>query len=388
MVAKKTAAKKTPKKRAVKKPTEPMETRIIFVIDESGSMGNLRNETVSSINSQLATLKQNAANMGTVYVSLVKFNHHSKIAFSNRAIESVYDVTLEQYNPNGNTALRDAMGDAIMELQKRPVVHKNTAYLVICVTDGWENASTRYNPSQLSSLIAALTATGNWTFTYLMANLTEAQREEFRQQYHASVGNMATFVPDSAGMMKSANRMGESLRSYSSARGFGQMSMNAFYSEPQTETVTPDALPQTTTTVLKADQIARNGLSNSTGGVSVSSTDTSAKWVTTESGEQVPTMTQESVYNALKSTAVDMNAAQQRVEATIAKSEKTAEILDNFPSAEWVQTEHGVVPVIPKSTVGVLLDTEKVELAKRSASDQLRRTDELNKHIKEAKLTS
>ena len=73
MVAKKPAVKPAAKKRA-KKPAEPMETRIIFVIDESGSMGNLRSETVSSINSQLATLKQNAANMGTVYVSLVKFN--------------------------------------------------------------------------------------------------------------------------------------------------------------------------------------------------------------------------------------------------------------------------------------------------------------------------
>jgi len=268
MVAKKTAAKKTSKKPAAKKPVEPMETRIIFVIDESGSMGNLRSETVSSINAQLATLKQNAANMGTVYVSLVKFSSHSKIAFSNRAIESVYDVTLEQYNPNGNTALRDAMGDAIMELQKCPVVHKNTAYLVICVTDGWENASTRYNPSQLSSLIEALTATGNWTFTYLMANLTEAQREEFRQQYHASAGNMATFVPDGAGMAKSSNLMEASLRTYSSARGMGEMSMNAFYAEPDTITITgnnPDTLSNTPTVVLKADQVLRNGLSNSGG---------------------------------------------------------------------------------------------------------------------------
>ena len=149
-------------------------TELVFILDASGSMAPLRADTIGGFNTMLG--KQRDAE-GTAYVSTVMFSDSSRVVHDRKKLEEVPDLTENDYEPMGCTALYDAVGDAIKHIQN---IHKYARSedvpdktLFVITTDGMENASRRYKAAEVKKLISKQQEKG-WEFIFLGANIDAA----------------------------------------------------------------------------------------------------------------------------------------------------------------------------------------------------------------------
>ena len=103
-------------------------------------------------------------------LTLASFNsgrNYLNVKYSYSPIDSVKELTHEDYTACGCTALYDAMGEMISELKRKITLEDRV--LVTVITDGYENSSTHWTGPQIKSLVEELRHEG-WTFTYIGAN--------------------------------------------------------------------------------------------------------------------------------------------------------------------------------------------------------------------------
>ena len=79
---------------------------LVFIVDRSGSMGGLESDTVGGIN---ATLAKNREVDGEAIVSIVLFDNTAEVIVDRVPINQVKDLTREDYQVRGCTALLDAV---------------------------------------------------------------------------------------------------------------------------------------------------------------------------------------------------------------------------------------------------------------------------------------
>lgn len=149
-------------------------TLIAVILDESGSMGSCWAQTISGFNEFVAG-QAAAQGAGAAYLSLIKFDApHIKTVYENQLISQVQPLNRETYTPNGGTNLMDVIGETMnrinsflssMQASERPGV------LIVIITDGAENSSTRFNTVEIKSMVAAAESDGDWSFTFLGANV-------------------------------------------------------------------------------------------------------------------------------------------------------------------------------------------------------------------------
>jgi len=142
---------------------EKPKVLVEFVLDRSGSMSIVRDETIRSFNKYVQELKEDKC---TDYVlSMSVFNHNYKRLFEKKPINEVPDLTQEAYDPDGMTALNDAVGKTVNLIGE---VSTDTKVMVAVLTDGHENASREFiNNASIQKLIAEKSALPNWTFVFL-----------------------------------------------------------------------------------------------------------------------------------------------------------------------------------------------------------------------------
>ena len=144
----------------------------LIILDESGSMSGVRGQTISGCNETLNSIRNTAKEQPGIkqYVSIFCFDtSNSRYIFQNVPIEKTRDLTPEDYCPNSCTPLYDAIGYTVTEL--RALIAK-TDYVgvVTIITDGYENASRRWNHQAVVELIDNLKGKG-WVFTFIGANI-------------------------------------------------------------------------------------------------------------------------------------------------------------------------------------------------------------------------
>ena len=148
-----------------------MKTKIynLIILDESGSMENIKTAALNSINESLQSIRhaQKKYEEQEHYVTFVTFNNDVKTLFDCVSIDMINDLTPRDYNPDCCTALYDAMGMSLGKLRR--TVAKDDKVLVTIVTDGYENASREYNAKAIKALVEELKRQG-WVFAYMGAN--------------------------------------------------------------------------------------------------------------------------------------------------------------------------------------------------------------------------
>lgn len=119
-----------------------MHTHITFVLDSSGSMARIQEDTKGGFN---AFLKEQIEEEGTASVSLYEFDSSVELVYHAEPIESAPELTSENYRPGGNTALYDALVEAIDttgdHVEALSVRARPDNVIIAVVTDGRENAS-------------------------------------------------------------------------------------------------------------------------------------------------------------------------------------------------------------------------------------------------------
>ena len=147
-------------------------TELVFVLDMSGSMGHLTDDTVGGFNS---VLKEQAGRDGEVLVTTYLFNNDSRMLHDRIPIAEVPAMTTADYRAAGCTALIDALGDAIRHIvgihrYARPEdVPEHTVFVI--TTDGMENASHKYSSDQVKRMITHEQEKYGWEFVFLAANI-------------------------------------------------------------------------------------------------------------------------------------------------------------------------------------------------------------------------
>lgn len=153
-------------------------TELVFILDKSGSMWNLSDDTIGGYN---ALLKQNKMMEGEALVSTVLFNHKSQVLHGRVPIEDVAPLTSRDYVPSGCTALLDAVGGAIHyheHVQRILPSELRPEHTLFCITtDGLENASKEYSYARVKHMISAAQERG-WEFMFLGANIDVAKEAD------------------------------------------------------------------------------------------------------------------------------------------------------------------------------------------------------------------
>ena len=138
-------------------------TDVIVLLDRSGSMTSIADDTIGSFNSFLSE-QQNMPEDGSKF-TLVQFDDQFEVVTSRVSIKEASKLTDKTFRPRGCTALLDAMGKTI-ELAEG---FGSKKVIVVVITDGCENASRVYSRSQIFDKISKMKNRG-WEFIFLAAN--------------------------------------------------------------------------------------------------------------------------------------------------------------------------------------------------------------------------
>lgn len=148
--------------------TDPAYTDITMVLDRSGSMQSIRDDTVGGFDAFLAE-QRHQPGRGTV--SLVQFDNEYEEVYVGRDLADVPGLTLV---PRGSTAMLDAIGRAVhatgARLAALPEDRRPGTVVVGVMTDGLENASREFSYADIKALIQQQEQVYGWTFMYLGAN--------------------------------------------------------------------------------------------------------------------------------------------------------------------------------------------------------------------------
>lgn len=148
----------------------------LIILDESGSMSGVTGQTITGCNETLNGIRNTAIEQKeqNQFVSIYCFDTtNSRYLFKNMPIEEVKNLTSKDYHPNACTPLYDAIGYTVSQL-KEIATDSNAIGKVTILTDGYENASKKWNHSSIVELIESLKKKG-WLFTFIGANIDVEQ---------------------------------------------------------------------------------------------------------------------------------------------------------------------------------------------------------------------
>ena len=147
-------------------------TEIVFILDRSGSMAGLEDDTVGGFNAMVEKQKKEP---GEALLSAVLFSDRSEVIYDRTDIQKVEPMTDRQYCVGGCTALLDAIGGAVKHIAN---VHKYAREedrpgktIFVITTDGMENASRRYNYQDVQKMVQHEQEKYGWEFLFLGANM-------------------------------------------------------------------------------------------------------------------------------------------------------------------------------------------------------------------------
>ncbi len=148
--------------------TDPTYTDITMVLDRSGSMQSIRDDTIGGFDAFIA---EQRSQPGRCTVSLVQFDNEYEEVYIGRDLADVPGLTLV---PRGSTAMLDAIGRAVnatgARLAALPEDRRPGTVIVGVMTDGLENASREFGYRDIKALIEQQERVYGWTFMYLGAN--------------------------------------------------------------------------------------------------------------------------------------------------------------------------------------------------------------------------
>ena len=189
---------------------ETME--IVFILDRSGSMAVLEQDTIGGFNGLIEKQKQEAS---SARVSLILFDDRTEVILDRVPIEDIGSLSEEEYYVRGSTALWDAVGRSVLHIarvhQKMKAENRPEKTLFIITTDGMENSSVEYSLDQVKQLIERQKERDHWEFLFLGANIDAVQTAG---SMGIGASRAVNFHADKPGMRKNFGILAKAMKLY------------------------------------------------------------------------------------------------------------------------------------------------------------------------------
>ena len=147
-------------------------TELVFILDRSGSMSGLEDDTIGGFNSML---KQHKALEGDAVVTTVLFDDQYELLHDRINIQGVAPLSTKDYTVRGMTALLDAMGKTINKIRQAQAAttpaYRADKVMFVIITDGQENASKEYAADKIKRLVEQQRHEHGWEFAFFGANM-------------------------------------------------------------------------------------------------------------------------------------------------------------------------------------------------------------------------
>ncbi|WP_254523980.1 vWA domain-containing protein [Natrinema caseinilyticum] len=151
-----------------------MKTHITFVLDSSGSMSAIEDDTKGGFN---AFLEDQRDEPGTATVSLYDFNTNVDCVYQGYSTGAAPKLDDDNYTPGGRTALHDAITTAVTEtgdrIETMEAAGRPDNVIIVILTDGKENAS-ETPQERVRDLVEYRRQEHEWEFLFIGANQNAA----------------------------------------------------------------------------------------------------------------------------------------------------------------------------------------------------------------------
>jgi hypothetical protein len=146
-----------------------------LIVDRSGSMSDCIDATINGFNEQINRIRSIAMEFPEqdIRIGYTIFNFSIDMPAVAQDLNTITPLSRSNYVPTGSTALYDAIGKTTLQLEAFTDHHSDlpVTYVVVVLTDGYENASQMFTLQNIRSMISRLEATGRWTFSFIGATL-------------------------------------------------------------------------------------------------------------------------------------------------------------------------------------------------------------------------
>jgi len=152
---------------------------VIIVLDESGSMSSMGDEPWQAINTFIEGQQANCEDGATF--SFVTFSNQTRNRIIDEPLKDTKLLSGRDYHPNGMTALNDAVCSTINRVLAS---NKPNNKVMVIMTDGYENASSKYNSFDTKNRISLVENKHDWKVVFMGANIdafAEGERMNINQ---------------------------------------------------------------------------------------------------------------------------------------------------------------------------------------------------------------
>lgn len=187
-------------------------TEMVFILDKSGSMSGLEQDTIGGFNSMLKRQKKEE---GEALVTTVLFDNNYELLHERLNIQNVNFLNQEEYFVGGSTALLDAIGRTINRISKS-ISESSEQFrpgkvIFVIITDGMENSSKEFTFRKIKDMIELKKSKYAWDFIFLGANIDAA---ETALNLGIDEERAANFCPDSEGTMLNYKVVSEAVSNF------------------------------------------------------------------------------------------------------------------------------------------------------------------------------
>ena len=146
-------------------------TDLIILVDRSGSMSSVVEETVAGTNRYFHEQREIP---GECFIHLYRFDNEWERVLQGVNLVGLADISRQDIEPRGWTALFDAIAATISDMgnyyRALPEGQRPSKVLMVILTDGEENSSKEFRAHQVKEMIKHQTDKYNWQVTFIGAN--------------------------------------------------------------------------------------------------------------------------------------------------------------------------------------------------------------------------
>jgi hypothetical protein len=204
-----------------------LKNHVAIVLDLSSSMQHLTDKMRKVFNNQIESLRRMSLQFEQeTRVSVYTFAdaHNIKCLISD--VDVARPMELDSLDAYGWTALLDATGLAIEDLQLLPQKYGDHAFIVYLLTDGEENASRKYSPTKFSNLLSKLP--DNFT---VAAFVPDTNGVLMMERFGLRRGNIDKWDATEKGMEEVGQKFEKTMDNYFTMRSRGVRTSDTMFSD-------------------------------------------------------------------------------------------------------------------------------------------------------------